>query len=85
MTGGARTSNKITVEVNEQEITLPEGATLAEVLSASNTSYKDGTAIGILKESTERKGGDVTEYTITTPKGEFKIELTGKDELSKQI
>lgn len=85
LTGGAHTSNKITVEVNEQEITLPEGTTLAEALSASKTPYKDGTAIGILKESTERKSGDVTEYAITTPKGEFKIELTGADESSKQI
>jgi UPF0288 family protein (methanogenesis marker protein 3) len=85
LTGGAHTSNKITVEVNEQEITLPDGATLAEALSASKTPYKDGTAIGILKESTERISGDVTEYAITTPKGEFKIELTGADESSKQI
>jgi UPF0288 family protein (methanogenesis marker protein 3) len=61
LTGGAHTSNKITVEVNEQEITLPDGATLAEALSASKT------------------------HAITTPKGEFKIELTGADESSKQI
>ncbi|MBW6470372.1 MAG: methanogenesis marker 3 protein [Methanosarcinaceae archaeon] len=85
MTGGTRTSNKITVEVNEQEISLPEGATLADALIASKTPHKEGTAIGILKESTERKSEDITEYNITTPKGEFKIELTGSDESSKHI
>ena len=84
MTGGAHTSNTITIELNEQEVTLPEGATLADALSVSNTPYKDGTAIGILKETGELKSEDTTEYAITTPKGEFKIELLGSDELSKK-
>ncbi|MGP8320293.1 MAG: methyl-coenzyme M reductase-associated protein Mmp3 [Methanosarcinaceae archaeon] len=75
----------MTVEVNEQKVTLPEGATLKEAISASNIPHKDGTAIGILKEITERKGDDIISYTIITPKGEFSIELEGTDETSKKI
>ncbi|MGP8321509.1 MAG: methyl-coenzyme M reductase-associated protein Mmp3 [Methanosarcinaceae archaeon] len=75
----------MTVEVNEQKVILPDGATLAEALSVSNTTHKDSTAIGILKEITERKSDAITTYTITTPKGEFNIELSGTNKVSKKI
>ncbi|MBN2488693.1 MAG: methanogenesis marker 3 protein [Methanosarcinaceae archaeon] len=77
------TSHEINVEVNGQQITLPHNSTLADALSVSKAPYKEGTAIGMLKETTGRKTEEITEYTITTSRGEFKIELLEPDSDSK--
>ena len=77
------TSHEINVEVNGQKITLPHNSTLADCLSVSKAPYKEGTAIGMLKETTGRKTEEITEYTITTSRGEFKIELLEPDSDSK--
>jgi putative methanogenesis marker protein 3 len=53
-------------------------------LSVSKAPYKEGTAIGILKETTERKTEEITEYTITNSRGEFRIELLEPDSDSKK-
>ena len=53
-------------------------------MSISKAPYKEGTAIGILKETTERKTEEITEYTITTSKGEFRIELLEQDSESNK-
>ncbi len=52
------TSNEISVEVNGQKYTLPAGSTLGEVLKISGVPYSVGTAIGILKETAEKRNGN---------------------------
>jgi putative methanogenesis marker protein 3 len=69
------TSNKISVEVNSQQYVLPEGSTLRDALSISGAPYIAGTAIGIFKETAEKRKEITTEYAINTPKGEFRIEI----------
>lgn len=69
------TSNDISVEVNGQKLILPAGSTLGDALKISGAPYNDGTAIGILKGTAEKRKEAVTEYAINTPKGEFRIEI----------
>ncbi len=73
------TSNEISVEVNGQKYTLFEGSTLEDALQISRVPYNVGTAIGILKETAEKRKELITEYAINTPKGEFRIEINNPE------
>ncbi len=79
------TSNEISVEVNGQKYTLPAGFTLGDALKVSRAPYIAGTAIGILKETAEKKTGTITEYAINTPKGEFRIEIKNPESPSGKL
>lgn len=79
------TSNDISVEVNGQEYILPAGSTLGDALKVSGAPYNDGTAIGILKGTAEKRKEAVTEYAINTPKGEFRIEINNPKLPSGQL
>ena len=79
------TSNEISVEVNGQKYTLPAGFTLGDALRVSRAPYIAGTAIGILKETAEKRTGTITEYAINTPKGEFRIELKNPESPSGKL
>jgi putative methanogenesis marker protein 3 len=79
------TSNQISVEVNGQKYTLPAGSTLADALKVSGAPYIAGTAIGILKETAEKRTELITEYAINTPKGEFRIEIKNPESLSGKL
>jgi len=69
------TSSTIKVEINGNEIELPEGSVLEDAIRLSNALYRKGTAIGILIERTGEQVADVSRYTVRTSKGEFRIEL----------
>ncbi|MEZ5336604.1 MAG: methanogenesis marker 3 protein [Methanolobus sp.] len=69
------TSGEITVEINGQELKIPEGSTLEDAIKVSNAPYKKGTSIGILIEKEDLKSQASVEYIVKTSKGEFKIEL----------
>lgn len=69
------TSNDISVEVNGQKYTLPSGSTLEDALKVSGAPYISGAAVGILKETAEKRTEIITEYAINTPKGELRIEI----------
>jgi putative methanogenesis marker protein 3 len=79
------TSNDISVEVNGQKYTLPAGSTLGDALKVSGAPYIAGTAIGILKETAEKRTETITEYAINTPKGEFRIEIKNPESPSGKI
>ncbi|MFZ2498832.1 methyl-coenzyme M reductase-associated protein Mmp3 [Methanosarcina sp.] len=79
------TSNEISVEVNGQKYTLPAGSTLGNALKVSRAPYIAGTAIGILKETAEKRTEIITEYAINTPKGGFRIEITNPDSPSGKL
>jgi putative methanogenesis marker protein 3 len=79
------TSNEISVEVNGQKYTLPAGSTLRNALEVSRAVYVAGTAIGILKQTAERRTDKVTEYAISTPKGEFRIEIKNPESPSGKL
>jgi len=65
----------IFVEVNEQKIELNEGSTLRDALSLTGTPHVEGTIIGIIKGSSEKKEIATAEYRLETSKGEIRIEL----------
>jgi putative methanogenesis marker protein 3 len=73
------TSDEISVEVNGQKYILPAGSALGDALKISGAPYTDGTAIGIIKETAEKRKGIITEYAINTPKGEIRIEINNPD------
>jgi putative methanogenesis marker protein 3 len=73
------TSDEISVEINSQKYILPAGSTLGDALKISRAPYKDGTAIGVLKETAEKRKEIITEYAINTPKGEFRIEINNPE------
>ena len=79
------TSNEISVEVNGQKYTLPAGSTLGDALKVSRAPYIAGTAIGILKETAEKRTEIITEYAINTPKGEFRIEIKNPESPSGKL
>ena len=79
------TSNEISVEVNGQKYTLPAGSTLGDALKISRAPYIPGTAIGILKETAEKRKEITTEYAISTPKGEFRIEIENPESPSGKL
>ena len=73
------TSDEISVEVNGQKYILPAGSTLGDALKVSRAPHNDGTAIGIIKETAEKRKEIITEYAINTPKGEFRIEINNPE------
>jgi putative methanogenesis marker protein 3 len=79
------TSNEISVEVNGQKYTLPEGSTLGDALKVSRAPYIAGTAIGILKEIAEEQTETITEYAINTLRGEFRIEIKNPESPSGKL
>jgi len=79
------TSNEISVEVNGQKYTLPEGSTLGDVLKISRAPYIADTAIVILEGIAEKRMEVITEYAINTPKGEFRIELKNHESPSGKL
>lgn len=79
------TSKEISVEVNGQQWSLQAGSTLKDALTISSAPYKTGTAIGILKKTAEKITEKITEYSIKTSKGEFKIEFEVLDSPSGKI
>lgn len=79
------TSNEISVEVNGQQYTLPAGSTLGDALKVSRAPYIAGTAVGILKEAAKEKTKTVTEYAISTPRGELRIEIKNPESSSGKL
>ena len=65
--------------MNGQKYTLSEGSTLGDALKISRVPSNVGTAIGILKETAEKRKELITEYAINTPKGEFRIEINNPE------
>lgn len=78
------TSDEIKVEVNGNEIELPEGSVLEDAIRVSNAPYRKGTAIGIVIERVGQEVADASIYTIRTSRGEFRIELHGKSSFSRK-
>ncbi len=79
------TSNEISVEVNGQKYSLPAGSTLGDALKISRTPYIPSTAVGILKETAEKRTETITEYAINTPKGELRIEIKNPESPSGKL
>jgi len=79
------TSNEISIEVNGQKYTLPAGSTLGDAVKISGAPYTAGTAIGILKETAEKRNEIITEYAINTPKGELRIEIKNPESPSGKL
>ncbi|KAF5421912.1 MAG: putative protein, methanogenesis marker protein 3, UPF0288 family [Candidatus Methanomarinus sp.] len=64
----------ITIELNDVEVEIEKGSTLADILKKTQTSYTKDAIIGIVKGGEEIKTL-TTEYSLFTNKGEFKIEV----------
>ena len=62
------------VEVNGDELELPEGSTIEDAVKAANAPYMEGCVLGIIKgkEEVERH---VNKYSLKTGKGSIIIEL----------
>lgn len=75
---------RITVEVNEVKIELPEGATLRDAILASDAPYREGSSVGILKRSDVEQEENVIEYRMVTTAGELVIELFPTDSPSRK-
>jgi putative methanogenesis marker protein 3 len=71
--------------VNGQNFILPAGSTLGDALKISGDPYIPGTAIGILKETAKRRKETTAEYAISTPKGEFRIEIKNPESPSGKL
>lgn len=78
------TSDKIKIEVNGNEIELPEGSVLEDAIRVSNAPYRKGTAVGIVIQRAGQETKDVSRYTVRTSKGEFRIELHDEASSSKK-
>ncbi|WP_407357305.1 methanogenesis marker 3 protein [Methanolobus sp. WCC5] len=65
----------MTIEINGQELRLPESSTLEDAIKVSNAPYRKGTAVGILIEKEDLRSQVSVEYLVKTSKGEFRIEL----------
>lgn len=70
-------SELIKVHVNEKNIELPPGSTIADALKASGYRHAEGDIIGIVAGREEARSEVATEFRIFTSKGELRIELTG--------
>lgn len=70
------TSGEIAIEINGQELKIPEGSTLEDAIQVSKAPHKKGTAVGIIIEREDLRSQASVEYTVKTSKGEFRIELT---------
>lgn len=70
-------SGEISVEVNDHRIAMPPNSTLGDAIQASETPYREGSAIGLLKKDEGGRSGAIIDYVVKTSKGEFKIELNG--------
>jgi UPF0288 family protein (methanogenesis marker protein 3) len=64
----------ITIELNDVEVEIEKGSTLADILKKTQTSYIKDATIGIVKGGEEIKTL-TAEYSLFTNKGEFKIEV----------
>jgi len=64
----------IDIELDNKQLTVPDGSTLADVLNHAETLYR-GTTIAIIKGTEESKEA-TAEYLISTTKGDIGIELS---------
>ena len=62
------------VKVNGVEITLPDGSTIKDAITASKAPYREGCVLGVIKgkEEVERH---VNKYSFKTTRGSIIIEL----------
>lgn len=67
----------ITVEINDEVVSIEEGANIGDLLKKTNTSLLKGAVVGIVKTGEEQKR-QTTEYSLKTNRGDFKIEVDSK-------
>ncbi|MCC7572443.1 MAG: methanogenesis marker 3 protein [Candidatus Methanofastidiosum sp.] len=70
------------VEIDGNKIQAKDGATLNEIFSDNNITYKKGTTIGIIKKETETSSY-LDEFLVTTNKGSFVIKI--KDSIEGKL
>ncbi|MHC1575734.1 MAG: methyl-coenzyme M reductase-associated protein Mmp3 [Methanosarcinaceae archaeon] len=75
MQEATETAEEIHVQINGQSVTLPEGTSIRDAIDISNAPYKDGTAIGVIRNVESRKADVIKGYTVHTSQGDLKIEL----------
>jgi putative methanogenesis marker protein 3 len=62
------------VKVNGVEITLPDGSTIKDAITASNAPYREGCVLGVIKGKEEVEK-HVNKYSFKTTRGSIIIEL----------
>jgi putative methanogenesis marker protein 3 len=69
-------SGEIHISVNGENLSIPEGSTLGQVLRIAEAPYREGASVGIVRRQEGVKASRVKEYLLKTTNGDFRIELT---------